>query len=76
MSTSAQNRADLVRHRSCEFVLTTVLLFVVVSLVRRPALPGSSSAIGNPHTLFAAAGIVVAAVIAPPAAPTSTFAEA
>ncbi|WP_158854159.1 aquaporin [Saccharothrix deserti] len=41
-----------------------MLLFVVVSLVRRLAFPGSSLAIGTPHTLFAVAGIAVAAVIA------------
>jgi glycerol uptake facilitator-like aquaporin len=64
MSTSAQSRADLVRHSAYEFALTTVLLFIVVSLVRWLAFPGSSLAISNPHTLFAAAGIAVAAVIA------------
>ncbi|CAL9336720.1 aquaporin [Streptomyces sp. Tu 3180] len=64
MSTSARSRADLVRHGACECALTTVLLFVVVSLVRWLALPGSPLAIGDPHTLFAVAGTAVAALIA------------
>ncbi|WP_406333684.1 aquaporin [Streptomyces sp. NBC_00203] len=64
MSNSAQSRADLVRHSAYEFALTTVLLFVVVSLVRWLALPGSSLTISDPHTLFAVAGIAVAALIA------------
>ncbi|MFE7835105.1 aquaporin [Streptomyces sp. NPDC057474] len=64
MSASAQSRADLVRHSAYEFALTTVLLLVVVSLVRWLAFPGSSLAIGNPHTLFAVAGLAVAVVIA------------
>ncbi|MFI6037886.1 aquaporin [Streptomyces sp. NPDC051315] len=64
MSTSAHSRADLVRHSVYEFALTTVLLFVVVSLVRWLAAPGSSLAIDHPDTLFAVAGIAVAALIA------------
>ncbi|MFC8422761.1 hypothetical protein ACFUN7_18100 [Streptomyces sp. NPDC057236] len=40
MSTSARSRADLVRHSAYEFALTTVLLFAVVSLIRRLAHPG------------------------------------
>ncbi|WP_406358112.1 aquaporin [Streptomyces sp. NBC_01635] len=64
MSTSAQSRADLVRHSAYEFALTTVLLFAVVSLIRCLALPGSPLAIGDPQTLFAVAGVAVAALIA------------
>ncbi|WP_326755983.1 aquaporin [Streptomyces hirsutus] len=64
MSTSAQSRADLVRHSAYEFALTTVLLFAVVSLIRWLALPGSPLAIGDPQTLFAVAGVAVAALIA------------
>ncbi|MER5664346.1 aquaporin [Streptomyces mirabilis] len=64
MSTSAQSRADLIRHSAYEFALTTVLLFAVVSLVRWLAFPGSSLAIGDPDTLFVVAGTVVAALIA------------
>lgn len=64
MSTSAQSRADLVRHTGYEFALTTVLLFAVVSLVRWLALPGSPLAITDPHALFAVAGVAVAALIA------------
>ncbi|MFI9545786.1 aquaporin [Streptomyces sp. NPDC052016] len=64
MSTSAQSRADLVRHSAYEFALTTVLLFTVVSLIRWLAHPGSPLAIGDPRTLFATAGLAVAALIA------------
>ncbi|MFH8470737.1 aquaporin [Streptomyces sp. NPDC017991] len=64
MSTSAQSRADLVRHSVYEFVLATVLLFAVVSLVRWLAVSGSPLAIGNPDALFAVAGTAVAALIA------------
>ncbi len=64
MSTSAQSRADLIRHSAYEFALTTVLLFAVVSLVRWLAFRGSSLAIGDPDTLFVVAGTVVAALIA------------
>lgn len=64
MSTSARSRADLVRHGAYEFALTTVLLFAVVSLIRWLALPGSPLAIGDPGTLFAVAGVAVAALIA------------
>ncbi|MFF6813261.1 aquaporin [Streptomyces sp. NPDC012403] len=64
MSASAQSRADLVRHSAYEFALTTVLLFAVVSLIRWLALPGSPLAVGDPQTLFAVAGVAVAALIA------------
>lgn len=64
MSTSAQSRADLARHTVYECALTTVLLFAVVSLVRWLALPDSPLAIADPDTLFAVAGLAVAALIA------------
>jgi len=64
MSSPALTRADVARHAAFEFVLTTTLLFVVVSLVRWLGHPASPLAIANPSALFAVAGTLVAVLIA------------
>ncbi|MET7622196.1 aquaporin [Streptomyces sp. NPDC005408] len=63
MSAPEPHNADIVRTSAYEFALTTVLFFVVVSLVRWLAVPDSPLAISGPHALFAVAGVLVAAVI-------------
>jgi glycerol uptake facilitator-like aquaporin len=64
MSSPAFTRADITRHAAYEFMLTTTLILVVVSLVRWLAHPASPLAIASPTALFAVAGALVAVLIA------------
>ena len=64
MSGPVMTRAEIAANTGREFVLTTVLIFTVVTIVRWLAGPGSPLAIGTPGVLFAVAGALVAILIA------------
>ncbi|MFJ5263364.1 aquaporin [Streptomyces sp. NPDC088387] len=64
MSAPPKTRGDIAVNAACEFGLTTVLLFGVVTTVRWLADPLSPLAIANPRILFTVAGLVVAVLIA------------
>lgn len=64
MSRPNPTRAEIAANAGREFVLTTVLIFTVVTIVRWLAGPGSALAIGDPTVLFAVAGLLVAILIA------------
>jgi glycerol uptake facilitator-like aquaporin len=64
MSRPVMTRAEIAANAGREFVLTTALIFTVVTIVRWLAGPGSPLAIGTPGVLFAVAGALVAILIA------------
>jgi len=63
MSRPSTTRAEIAANAGRELVLTTVLIFTVVTIVRWLGGPGSPLAIGDPAVLFAVAGALVAILI-------------
>ncbi|GAA3440245.1 aquaporin Z [Kutzneria kofuensis] len=57
-------RGEIAANAGRELVLTTALIFTVVTIVRWLGGPGSPLAIGTPAVLFAVAGALVAVLIA------------
>ena len=64
MSRPAMTRGEIAANAGRELVLTTALVFTVVTIVRWLAGPGSPLAISTPAVLFAVVGALVAILIA------------